>query len=103
MKNAAIIFLMGLFMLISALVLAAIITGDIPLYAIIGPILFFTAFVWYTFSRNSRLLKQFHPEEFPQGKLSLEETNKFTDKLFKDSFKFGCLPILVMIILLIIW
>ncbi len=102
MKDAAIIFLMGLFMLISAIVLAAIYTGDIHIYYIVFPILFFILFIWLLVTKFSRSKNPSLREEFPQGKLSLEEFNRFSDRIWRNAFKFGILPGLVTIILLII-
>ena len=98
MKNAALIVMYALLILISIIMLTAVITGDLPIFTIIFPILFIIVAPWFITTRY------FHSKnpEFPQGKLSLDAFNRMTGKLWKHYFKFVILPILIAIILLII-
>ena len=103
MKDALIIALMVLLLIISIAIMVFIAMGSIPVFAIIFPILFLMVVPWFLIVRYFRVKNPSYQEKIAQGKMSSDDINEASDKLLKHTFKFGCLPIIIAIIILIIF
>jgi hypothetical protein len=103
MKDALMIALIVLLLIISIIIGTLVVTGDIPIFTIICPILFLIGAPLFIMTRYSSSKNPSHGEEFPKGKLSLDEFNRWSDKQWTHFFKFIILPCLILIILLIIF